>query len=246
MNLDGILNDYKQIGNLNKMSEKTLDELLEKKEMELQAKINKASKYLDNERYIKNLSRMPKKTIDLTLNDIKNTWESEEMPQVNMAIDSVYDFRTLEKGLYIYSQQPGTGKTTLLSALARAIYKQYGESIFFGTEEYILSKVKESYSLESQTSEDEVIRNIAKNRAVFIDELGQNSSDWSVRTLKRLLDEMINNDSILFVTSNYGLNDLSAKLYSKENNSLNRTIDQLLDRLNGMTKPVKFGNKSYR
>ncbi|MDU2565514.1 MAG: AAA family ATPase [Anaerococcus sp.] len=246
MNLDGMINDYKQMGKVNIRSDKTLDELLEKKERELQAKINKASKHLDNERYIKNLSRMPKKTIDLTLNDIKNTWENEEMPQVNKAIESVYDFKTLEKGLYIYSKQPGTGKTTLLSALARAIYKQYEEPIFFATEEYILSKVKESYNPEAQTSEDEVIKNIAKNRAVFIDELGQNSTDWAVRTLKRLLDEMLNNDSVLFITSNYGLNDLAAKLYSKENNSLNRTIDQFVDRLNGMTKPVKFGNKSYR
>lgn len=246
MNLDGMLIDYKQIGDVNRVSKKTLDEIMQEKERELQARINKASKHLDNEKYLDSLSRMPKKTIDLTLNDIKNTWEAEEMPQVNMAIESVYDFKTLEKGLYIYSQQPGTGKTTLLSALARAIYKQYGESIFFGTEEYILSKVKESYNPEAQTSEDEVIRYIAKNRAVFIDELGQNNTDWAVRTLKRLLDEMMNNDSILFVTSNYGLNDLAAKLYSKENNTLNRTIDQFVDRLNGMTKPVKFGNKSYR
>ena len=86
MNLDGMINDYKQMGKVNIRSDKTLDELLEKKERELQAKINKASKHLDNERYIKNLSRMPKKTIDLTLNDIKNTWETEEMPQVNKAV----------------------------------------------------------------------------------------------------------------------------------------------------------------
>lgn len=249
MELKNIKGNFEEIGKLIKSKDKstrTVEEIRAEKEKELQERVNEACRQKDKRAEYEAFKRMPLNTMDMTLNDIKNTWNVEENKQVDKAIKFVYDFDKLNTGLYLYSMQSGTGKTTLASAIARAVYKHQSVPIFYGSEEYILSKIRETYQENSSISEDGYIKKIAKNKLVVIDELGQNVSDWSVKTLKRLLDDMMNYNSILVVTSNYGLNDLAIRLLNNQSNNENRTITQLLDRLKGMTEPVKFGDKSFR
>ncbi|WP_099320779.1 ATP-binding protein [Anaerococcus sp. Marseille-P3625] len=246
MNINNMLNDYEEMGKKNGNNGNSAEELRKQKEEELQKKIDEACRQKDKKAEYEAFKRMPLNTMDMTLNDIKNTWSVEESKQVDKAIKFVYDFNKLDTGLYLYSKQSGTGKTTLASAIARAVFKHQSVPIFYGSEEYILSKIRETYQENSSISEDDYIKKIAKNKLVVIDELGQNVSDWSIKTLKRLLDEMMNYNSILVVTSNYGLNDLAIRLLNNQSNNENRTVTQLLDRLKGMTEPVKFGDKSFR
>lgn len=246
MNINNMLNDYEEMGKKNGNNDNSVEELRKQKEEELQERVNEACRQKDKRAEYEAFKRMPLNTMDMTLNDIKNTWSVEESKQVDKAIKFVYDFDKLNTGLYLYSKQSGTGKTTLASAIARAVYKHHSVPIFYGSEEYLLSKIRETYQENSSISEDDYIKKIARNKLVVIDELGQNVSDWSIKTLKRLLDDMMNYNSILVVTSNYGLNDLAIRLLNNQSNNENRTITQLLDRLKGMTEPVKFGDKSFR
>lgn len=246
MNINNMLNDYEEMGKKNGNNDNSTEELRKQKEKELQERVNEACRQKDKRAEYEAFKRMPLNTMDMTLNDIKNTWSDEESKQVDKAIKFVYDFDKLNTGLYLYSKQSGTGKTTLASAIARAVYKHHSVPIFYGSEEYILSKIRETYQENSSISEDDYIKKIARNKLVVIDELGQNVSDWSIKTLKRLLDDMMNYNSILVVTSNYGLNDLAIRYLNNKANIDNRTITQLLDRLKGMTEPVKFGDKSFR
>lgn len=246
MNINNMLNDYEEMGKKNGYNGNSTEELRKQKEKELQERVNEACRQKDKRAEYEAFKRMPLNTMDMTLNDIKNTWSVEESKQVDKAIKFVYDFDKLNTGLYLYSKQSGTGKTTLASAIARAVYKHHSVPIFYGSEEYLLSKIRETYQENSSISEDDYIKKIARNKLVVIDELGQNVSDWSIKTLKRLLDDMMNYNSILVVTSNYGLNDLAIRYLNNKANIDNRTITQLLDRLKGMTEPVKFGDKSFR
>lgn len=246
MNINNMLNDYEEMGKKNGYDGNSTEELRKQKEKELQERVNEACRQKDKKAEYEAFKRMPLNTMDMTLNDIKNTWSVEESKQVDKAIKFVYDFDKLNTGLYLYSKQSGTGKTTLAAAIARAVYKHQSVPIFYGSEEYLLSKIRETYQENSSISEDDYIKKIARNKLVVIDELGQNVSDWSIKTLKRLLDDMMNYNSILVVTSNYGLNDLAIRLLNNQSNNENRTITQLLDRLKGMTEPVKFGDKSFR
>lgn len=246
MNINNMLNDYEEMGKKNGYNGNSTEELRKQKEKELQERVNEACRQKDKRAEYEAFKRMPLNTMDMTLSDIKNTWSDEESKQVDKAIKFVYDFDKLNTGLYLYSKQSGTGKTTLASAIARAVYKHHSVPIFYGSEEYLLSKIKETYQENPNISEDDYIKKIAKNKLVVIDELGQNESGWSVKTLKRLLDDMMNYNSILVVTSNYGLNDLAIRYLNNKANIENRTITQLLDRLKGMTEPIKFGDKSFR
>src|SRR5699024_9743816 len=144
------------------------------------------------------------------------------MPMVNKAISIVLNFDTTDKGLYIYSHNSRTGKTALMGAIARAIFTQNKKSIWFGTEELFLAMVKATYKDESETTEEDVINFIANHDAVFIDELGQNDTDWSIKTLKRLLDAILNSGAMLFTTSNYSLDDLGKKLLINQNKPMSR------------------------
>ena len=250
MSLRLIKDSIKEIGkmvNAKGKPTRTVEEIRADKENELKEKIRKACEYKANQETYKMFANMPKDTRDLTLADIKDIWNPEEMYQVNKAIDSAYNFNTNNKGLYMYSKQTGTGKTTLMASLARGIRNHYKVSIFFASEDYILDKVKESWRDDSELSEDKIIKDIAKHEVIFIDELGQSTNSWSTKTLKKLLDEIINNGSKLYITSNYGLNDLAKRLKKAQQNDPNsQLVNQLIDRLKGLTVPLKFGDKSYR
>lgn len=250
MSLKNIRDNFKEIGkkiNSKGKSTRTVEEIRADKENELKEKIRKACEYKANQETNKMFANMPKDTRDLTLSDIKDSWNPDEMYQVNKAIDSAYNFKTDNKGLYMYSKQTGTGKTTLMASLARGIRNHYKVSIFFASEDYILDKIRESYRDDSELSEDKIIKDIAKHEVIFIDELGQSTNSWSTKTLKKLLDEIINNGSKLFITSNYGLNDLAKRLKKAQQNDPNsQLVNQLIDRIKGLTVPLKFGDKSYR
>lgn len=249
MSLQLIKDNFEEIGkkiNTKDKSTRTVEEIRLEREKELQAKIRKACEYKANQESNKMFANMPKDTRDLTLSDIKDSWNPDEMYLVNKAIDSAYNFKTTNKGLYMYSKQTGTGKTTLMASLARGIRNHYKASIFFASEDYILDKIKESWKRDSDFSEDKFIKDIAKHEVIFIDELGQSTNKWSTQTLKKLLDEIINNGSKLFITSNYGLNDLARRLISEQKDPDSQLVNQLIDRIRGLTEPLKFGNKSYR
>lgn len=249
MELKNIKDDFKEISkmvNAKGKPTRTVEEIRAEKENELKEKIRKACEYKANQETNKMFVNMPKDTRDLTLADIKNIWNPEEMYQVNKAIDSAYNYKTTNKGLYMYSKQTGTGKTTLMASLARGIRNHYKVSIFFASEDYIFDKVKESWRDDSELSEDKLIKDIAKNDVIFIDELGQSTNTWSTKTLKKLLDEIINNGSKLYITSNYGLNDLAKRLISEQKDPDSQLVSQLIDRIRGLTEPLKFGDKSYR
>lgn len=250
MSLRLIKDSIKEIGkmvNAKGKPTRTVEEIRADKENELKEKIRKACEYKANQETYKMFANMPKDTRDLTLADIKDIWNPEEMYQVNKAIDSAYNYKTTNKGLYMYSKQTGTGKTTLMASLARGIRNHYKVSIFFASEDYILDKIRESYRDDSELSEDKIIKDIAKHEVIFIDELGQSTNSWSTKTLKKLLDEIINNGSKLFITSNYGLNDLAKRLKKAQQNDPNsQLVNQLIDRIKGLTVPLKFGDKSYR
>lgn len=255
------MRDNKKDRDIKDLNKKLLDDLTQRgikiddeeyqkrraeKEKELQDQINKACDQQSKKDMENAFANMPKDTRNLTLADIKDSWNPNEMYLVNKAIDSAYNFKTTKKGLYMYSKQTGTGKTTLMASLARGIRNHYKASIFFASEDYILDKIKESWKRDSDFSEDKFIKDIARHDVIFIDELGQTTNSWSTKTLKKLLDEIINNGSKLYITSNYGLNDLAIRLISEQKDPDSQLVSQLMDRIRSLTEPLKFGNKSYR
>ena len=215
------------------------------KERELNAEIRKAIDYKNNKSKVEAFANMPKDSIELTLDYARKNWEPQEMPMINKAISAVLNFDTTEKGLYMYSKNSRTGKTALMSATARAIYNTNNKTIWFGSEELFLAMVKETYRDEAELTEEQVIKFIASHDAVFIDELGQNDTDWSIKTLKRLLDAILNSGAMLFITSNYSLDDLGEKLLINQNKPMSRTVQQVQARIHELTEILQFGEKSY-
>lgn len=215
------------------------------KQRELRAEISKAIDYKNNKDKVEAFSNMPKDSIDLTLDYARKNWKPHEMPMVNKAISIVLNFDTTDKGLYIFSKNSRTGKTALMAAIARAVFIQNKKTIWFGSEELFLAMVKETYRDDSELKEEQVISFIANHDAVFIDELGQNDTDWAIKTIKRLLDAILSSGAMLFITSNYSLDELGEKLLINQNKPMSRTVQQVQARIDKLTEPLKFGEKSF-
>lgn len=221
------------------------------KEKELQDQINKACDQQSKKDMENAFANMPLNSRKLTLNFAKNNWDAHEMPVIDKAIDAVMNFDHRDKGLYMYSKNSRTGKTAVMGAIARGLYKEMRKSIWFGSEDQFLSELKGIYNqkYESQDStesqEEKFIKFVASHDAVFLDELGQNDSDWAIKTIKRLLDAIFNSGAKLFITSNYSIDDLGKKLLINQKKPMSRTVPQVQARLDALTEPLKFGEKSY-
>lgn len=72
----------------------------------------------------------------------------------------------------VMTGEPGTGKTHLACAVARAVIETYGVSAKFSTVSDLLRRIKETYRRDSEISERSVIDEFVRCGLLVVDELG--------------------------------------------------------------------------
>src|SRR5690606_39474561 len=72
----------------------------------------------------------------------------------------------------VMTGEPGTGKTHLACAVARAVIESYGVSAKFSTVSDLLRRIKETYRRDSEISERSVIEEFVGCGLLLVDELG--------------------------------------------------------------------------
>lgn len=203
------------------------DMLYKQKEKELQARINQA--YLDYHDDKKKMlySRIPDKYKSMKFADLTKTASNEQM--IKHCSQYVKNYSRHRKGFGIIGDM-GVGKTTLMAITGVQLIKKYEQSVYFSTEEALLDEIRKSYDDDSYDSPEDVVRRIGEHDVVMIDELGQSTSNWSVLTIKRVIDTVINNNGKIFITTNYNSEELMKRWgYSKENKSPMQVIDRLFE-----------------
>lgn len=229
MSLEDIINDIAKRQGLPPFGfdDTKAEELLAKKERELQARINEA--YLNYHDDKKKLlySRIPNKYRDMQFKDLIKSVDNERM--INHCSQYVKNYEQHRKGVGIIGDM-GVGKTTLMAITGVQLIKKYEQSVYFSTEEAMLDEIRRSYDDDSYDSPEDVVRRIGENDVVMIDELGQSTSNWSISAIKRVIDTVINNNGKVFITTNYNSNQLMARWgYSKENKSPMQVVDRLFE-----------------
>lgn len=229
---------------INKLDEKEIEKLQAEKEKQCQNEIRKTSSYRRLAERNQAFKNIPKKFRGKTMQNLKDEYKGAEFHKAhNVFVKSVYEIDNLDKGVYLYGNA-GTGKTSLLSVFGQVLYDKKGKTISYLTDEDLKNEIQRTFKDDSEKTDIEVVKAIAKNQIILLDELGQNCHEWYLKDLKVFLDEIADNERLLFVTSNYYYEQL-AERYSKENTNP-KLSEQVVDRLVGLTTPLEIKGGSRR
>ena len=216
-----------------------VEELLKKKEWELQQRINDAILNRENKEASLKYSNIPGRFRDIEFKDLVINKDNKQI--VDHCIKYVKSFNGYQKGLGLICDM-GVVKTKLNSIICQHLIKK-GYSVYFATEEAILDEVKRSFDDKSLDNPEDIIRRIGSHDIVMIDELGQTTSDWGLSTLKRIIDTVINNNNKLFITTNYNSKEL---LERWGNSKTYKTPHQVVDRMQETMNFYMVKGKSFR
>ncbi len=181
-------------------------------------------------------SMMPFEYIDKTGKDFKWDLYGSNVPKdtidiVNAFIINFLKFQKAGKGLYVYSDTRGSGKTMLTCCLTNEVINRYDISAKFISILDYLELTKKGYL--SQTDKEEK-DSIMHTSLLVLDDIGvEVSKDWVNNTLYHLINFRYSNKLTTIITSNVSIEDLK--------------IDgRIKDRINAMCIPLHMPEVSIR
>jgi len=155
-------------------------------------------------------SGMPVKYAYCSGKDIDWSWYGNEDTTAQRAIVNSFvtrfdSYRRQGRGLYLYSQTRGSGKTMIACALANEIIKKYNTSVkFISAAEYI--EVVRGKSEQDR----EHVEQLLDCGLLILDDIGaqMENKDWIVAALARLIDRRYSNHLPTIFTSNLQIGKL--------------------------------------
>ncbi|MFO3716095.1 ATP-binding protein [Anaerococcus cruorum] len=219
--------------------ERANKELL-RREAELQKIIDEASiAYYKRKGGLK-YSGMPLKYRDMKLSDLINTKENGQM--IKSMAYYIKNFKQMTKGVGIVGEM-GVGKTTLIAVTCKEIVERYEKTLYFASEATILNEIKNAIDDTSFDTPEDIIRRIAGNDLVVIDEFGSTTNQWEILQIKNVIDAVLNNNNKLFITSNYNTEEL---LNRWKDGNTNKTPRQIRDRMEEAMNMYALSGESFR
>lgn len=133
-------------------------------------------------------------------------------------VDNFEKWQNSGKGLYLWSKTPGSGKTFLVSCMARSLILKYGLQVKFTTVPDYISAIGDSYKRErGERDKSEIFRSC---QLLILDDLGaQISRDWQSQELFRLINKRMSERLVTFYTSNLAPENLNL-----DDRTINRII----------------------
>lgn len=118
-------------------------------------------------------------------------------------------WETQKAGLYLWSEKAGSGKTFLLSCLARSVMIKYDLQMRFVTASDYIAMVGDSFKRErGELDRSQVYREC---RLLVLDDLGaEKKGDWQESEIFRLINGRLNDGKVTLFSSNMPPWDLKA------------------------------------
>lgn len=105
------------------------------------------------------------------------------------------------KGLYLWSETPGSGKTFLSCCIGSSVMIKHDLQMRFTTVPDYLARVGESYDREpGEYDESEVYREC--DLLIFDDIGAQKKGEWQSQEIFRIINKRLNEDKVIIFTSN--------------------------------------------
>jgi len=171
----------------------------------------------------------------------KNRQIAETVKKI--AIGYVKEFlqeKAIGKGLYLYSDTNGSGKTRMAISIGNALIKQYIQSVKFTTTINLLNEIKTTFNKDSNDITTEggsfsALLDAAKTVEVLIlDDIGtERPTAWVGEVFYAILNDRMDAKMVTLFTSNCRVEDLQHE-------------KKIISRIARMAMPVKFPEESIR
>ena len=113
------------------------------------------------------------------------------------------------KGIYIWSETKGSGKTMLAAALANELINEYHRYVKFATSLDILDEIRATYRKDSEENESKLLKDLVTSEFLVIDDFGtERATDWAGEKFYQIVNKRYINKKVTFFTSNYDLRTL--------------------------------------
>ena len=149
----------------------------------------------------------------------------------------------IEKKGVILVGNNGVGKTHLACSIANELMKN-GIPVIYGTLINLLAEIRNSYDLDNNVSEMEIIKLYENVDLLIIDDLGKEKpSEWGLEKLFTIINSRYENNLPVIITTNYNQNTLIERI------SLNGEIEtakSIISRLYEMCYLVKIDDVDHR
>lgn len=180
---------------------------------------------------------MPFEYLDKRAKDFSWDFYGNDVPEenknlVNAFVVNFEKFRKNGKGLYIYSNTKGSGKTLLSCCLLNEVIERYGIGAKFINILDYLDLTKKGYS---STEDKEERDSILRTSLLVLDDMGVEgvSANWVNTTLYQLINFRYSNNLITIITSNASIEEL-------------KVDERIKDRINAMCIPIHMPEVSIR
>jgi len=158
-----------------------------------------------------------------------------------MAANYVKDFREFEvmgKGLYLYSEMPGSGKSRLAVSIGNALWEFYGVSVGFVTVISLMQRIKATFNKndmnEERQSQEQLVRAVCEAEVFIFDDIGtETPTEWVAEMLYHVINARLTALKPTIFTSNCAAEHLGYK-------------EKLVQRILKMTVPVMLPEESVR
>lgn len=187
-------------------------------------------------------AKIPEEFKNLKVADFDTSlYSGKEKHTANMArkaivqyIKNYEEFKGKGKGLYLYSNTKGSGKTRLVASLGNALVSTYKERVRFITTLDLLDEIKATYNRESALSENEILSAIKEVDVLILDDIGvEGDSPWVQEKLYSILNGRMINNLVTIFTSNSRVEEL-------------KQDERIKNRLEKMAIPIKMPEQSIR
>lgn len=158
------------------------------------------------ERRMQDLTGVPPQLHDADLSKFRFDFYSRDIGNLKkIAEDFLKNYRKrwekFGKGLYLWSETPGSGKTFLSCCLGKSAMIKHDLQMRFVTVPDYLAKVGESYKRQpGEYDESEVYREC--DLLIFDDIGAQKNGEWQSQEVFRIINKRLNADKVIIFTSN--------------------------------------------
>lgn len=165
---------------------------------------------------------IPETYKDVRLKDISTRYYQRENSrkairvigvEVKKYLDNLYTNIENGKGLYLWSDTKGSGKTMVAAAIANELINEHHRYVKFATSLDILDEIKATYGRryrdEEESAESKLLKDLVSAEFLIIDDFGtERSTDWAGEKFYQIINKRYINKKVTFFTSNYDLRTL--------------------------------------
>lgn len=171
--------------------------------------------------------------LDYYTKEDKNTAEND-LKVCQMYVE--HFTKTNTKGLYLFSNVKGTGKTRMVSIMANEMLSR-NHNVKFATSGQILEEIKRSWDNNTHDSESKLMTDLASIDLLIIDDFGvESAKDWRNEKFYSIINGRYMAGKPIVYTSNYSLEDLQKVGYD----------ERIISRIKETCYQIPFARQSVR